>query len=115
MLGHLLTLTAAYLALLTAKAGLHVAATLRHGVREDQVPQAAAGHPRQRVLTARRMATGTRGNPARGNPGSGTSGPAAAQVQRVPLRVKLDGAVSLLAQVPWKPNKTMPPGLMAAS
>lgn len=99
MLGHLLTLTAAYLALLTAKAGLHVAATLRHGIREDQVLQAAA---------ARR-------NPARGNPGSGTSGPAAAQVQRVPLRVKLDGAVPLLAQVPWKPNETMPPGLMAAS
>lgn len=37
------------------------------------------------------------------------------QVQAVPFRLKLDGGVPLLAQVPWKPNETIPPGLIAAS
>jgi len=36
-------------------------------------------------------------------------------VQAAPLTVKLDGAVSLLVQVPWKPNEVLPPGLIVAS
>jgi hypothetical protein len=31
-------------------------------------------------------------------------------VQAVPFRLKLAGDVSLLVQVPWKPNETFPPG-----
>ena len=34
--------------------------------------------------------------------------------QLVPLSAKLVGLVSLLVQVPWNPNVTLPPGLMVA-
>jgi uncharacterized protein (TIGR03086 family) len=40
--------------------------------------------------------------------------PGVDQVQAVPLTVKPDGAVSLLVQVPWRPNEVLPPGLIAA-
>ena len=40
--------------------------------------------------------------------------PGVGQVQAVPLTVKPDGAVSLLVQVPWRPNEVLPPGLIAA-
>ena len=32
------------------------------------------------------------------------------QVQVAPFRVKLEGAASLLVQVPWKPIEVLPPG-----
>jgi hypothetical protein len=35
-------------------------------------------------------------------------------VQAVPLTLKLAGAASLAAQVPWKPNDWLPPGEMVA-
>lgn len=47
-------------------------------------------------------------------PVSRPGGTANGQLQVVPLRVKVVGLVSLLVQVPWNPNWTLPPGAMVA-